>query len=178
MAKKTHPITRLHKIKVHKNRWLAWAIAYAVIIAIVLIGYIKVSDINFETQNTDIIQSQALHNFRDQQLGFLVKYPGDWSIEANNNSSVTFVPVNSLDAGVSVSVMKSTDEKVFRKTLKISSETSVMLDGNPASRIVNKLVAGSNETVILCVYKNQLYILRWTDSLVQKLATNFQFISK
>lgn len=172
MAKK-HPIYRLHKIKIHHNRWFIWAIAYVIIVAIAMVGYIKVSEIKEETQNAESVY-QPWHNYNDAKLGFGVRIPADWSIEADA-SAISFAPTNSSDLGVSISVISPTAEKSLRKSLKISQETEISLDDNPSQKIKNNLENGHSETIILAVHNKKLYVLRGTDSLVQKLLLTFHF---
>jgi hypothetical protein len=100
MAKKKHPIYRLHKIKIHPNRWLAWTIAYAVIVAIALIGYITVSEVNFESQIAEN-EYHPRHFYQNTRLGFSANFPADWAIESDVNlNMVSFVPANGPDLSV------------------------------------------------------------------------------
>lgn len=176
MAKSKYKFNKLYNIKLHSNRWLIWAIAYALIVAVAVIGYIQVSEINFETGQIAENQFQPWHSYTDHSLGFSLRYPTDWSIEATNSSNVTFIPANSTDAGVTVQVAKSSAQKAFQKSLKILSQTKTALDGQPAIKIMNDLGKGHSETVILAVYKTKLYIMRGTDSLVAKLMLTFNFL--
>lgn len=176
MAKKKHPIFRLHKIKIYPNRWLIWAIAYALIVAVAMVGYIKVSEINFETAQIAENQFQPWHSYINHSLGFSLRYPADWSIEATNSSAVTFIPSNSTDAGVTVAVAKPSAQKALQKSLKILSKTSTILDGQPATKILNDLGSNHSETVILTVVNKQLYVVRGTNSLVAKLMLTFNFL--
>lgn len=172
MAK--HPIYRLHKIKVHHNRWLAWAVAYSVIIAIALTGYIVVSEVNFETQTAENNYYPS-HIYQDTRLGFSVLYPADWSIEADDNSTISFVPMNDSDQGVSVQVTGTQFEKTIRNSLDILKETGIKLDNKPAVKITNDLGRGYSESIILATHNNKLYVVRGTDSLVQRLTSAFHF---
>jgi hypothetical protein len=174
MATKKHPIYRLHKIKIHPNRWLGWSIAYGLIVAVALVGYIKVSDVNFEAQLAEN-EFHPWHSYNDARLGFGIRYPADWSIEADNNSTISFLPTNLSDEGVSVHVTKPSAEKAIRRTLKILEESKIALDGQIAAKIINNLGQGHTETVILAVHKSKLYVLRGTDSFVEKLILTFHF---
>src|SRR3989344_1485916 len=169
---KTHPIYRLHKIKVHPNRWLGWAIAYAVFVAMTMVGYIQVSEINFESQ---IAENQFFpwHSYLNSHLGFGLRYPADWSIESVNASEVNFIPSLSSDDGVSIQVTTLAAEKTIRKNLKVLSEAPTLLDNHTATKITNDLGWGHSETVITAPYKNKLYVIRGSDVLVQKLQLTF-----
>lgn len=173
MAKK-HPIYRLHKIQIHPNRWLIWALAYSLIVAIALMGYIAVTEVDFETQVSDT-DFQPRHFYRDSRLGFSLHYPADWSVEAVDSSTISFVPTKNMDQGVTVEVTEPSLEKTIRKSLKISGERAIRLDSNPAVKIINDLGRGHFETVVLATHNNKLYVLRGTDTLVQQLSLTFHF---
>ncbi len=174
MAKKQ--TFNLHKIKLHPNRWMLWAIAYTLIIAVGMIGYIKVSDVDFEVQAIAQQGFQPWHNYKDTRLGFTLRYPADWTIEAENSSTINFSPANTADEGVSISVIKPTDEKTLRKTLDILSEQRIKLDGNKAVKIINNLGAKHTETFVMSLKNQHLYVLRGSESEIQKLLLTFHFI--
>jgi hypothetical protein len=175
MAKKKYKLHQLHKIKVHHNRWLAWSIAYVIIVAIALIGYIKVSDINFQSFMSADNSFSPARMFTSKKLGFSIKYPNEWAIEENTDSSVNFAPNDSEDEGVTVSVSALSAEKALRKTLKIKNETTIMVGGSPAQQISNDLGSNHIETVVLAKHSNHLYVIRGTNSLVSKLLLTFNF---
>ncbi|MEJ0021323.1 MAG: PsbP-related protein [Candidatus Doudnabacteria bacterium] len=167
-------LSKIHKIVIHPNRWLIWTIAYAVIVTVALVGYIKVTDVSFEAQVAENT-FYPWHNYKDSRLGFDVRYPADWSIEADSNSAITFVPSTNSDEGVTVEVTSPDSEKAIRKTLKISSEVSTQLDDMPAQKIANDLGMGHSETVILALHGNKLYVIRGTDAFVRQLQLTFHF---
>ncbi|GEM_PF-2124531 len=168
------PIYRLHKIKIHKNRWLAWAIAYALIVAIAMISYIKVSEINFEMQIAES-EFQPWHLYMAKDLGFSVRYPVTWSLEAVGNSSITFMPAKSSDQGVTVMVTNPTDEPAIRQSLTKTDETRILLDNYRAVQILNNLGNGHTETIVMALRNHRLYVLRGTNSLLQQLLLTFHF---
>lgn len=176
MAKKTK-LRHLHKIKIHDNRWLVWAAAYLVFVGIALTGYLKVSDINFETQTIAENTFQSWRGFKNSDLGFGLRYPVDWSIEADSDSSVTFVPNEIFDDGVNILVTEPSAEKALRKTLKITEETSFKLGQELAAKIVNDLGNGHKETLVLVEHEGKLYVLRGSDNLVRKVLLTFYFLS-
>jgi hypothetical protein len=78
---------------------------------------------------------------------------------------------------VSVEVIDPKFEKTILKSLDILNETSTKIDNTPAVKITNNLGLGFTETVILATQNNKLYVIRGTDSLVQKLMSGFRFRS-
>ncbi|MEO8065341.1 MAG: hypothetical protein ABI643_00605 [Candidatus Doudnabacteria bacterium] len=171
MAKKLH---KFHQIIVHPNRWLVWAIVYGIFVTIALVGYIQVTEVNFESQIAENT-FQPWHTFQDIRLGFRVHFPADWSIEAVNSSMINIFPSTISDEGVSVLVVPPASENAIRKTLKIVQENTIRVDGSPAQKIINDLGGGHSETVVLAQHNNKLYELRGTDNLVMKLVLTFQF---
>ena len=170
---------RLHKIKIHKNRWLIWALAYAVIVTIAVVGYIKVSDINFVNQ--DILNKVLItsRSYTDHRLGFGVRYPSDLGIESSNPSTVIFWSTDSKPEGVSVtvSVNPTSAEKAIRKSLKIVSETRTTVDGISAALITSTIAPGATESVVLVRANNQLYEIAGNPPLVQRFLVTFHFIT-
>lgn len=177
MAKrKKHPIFRLHKIKIHRNRWLIWAIAYAVIVTIGLVGYLTVSGINFETQITAENNFVSWHSFSSPELGFNLHYPVSWVMEAVNKSTINLTPVEGSNQKVTLAVLKPTAETAIRNELTINKETRIQLDNYRAVQIVSDLGNGQMETVVMALRNHKLYVLRGPDALVQKLQLTFHFL--
>ena len=167
-------LRKLYKIKVHKNRWLIWAIAYVVIVTLALFGYVKVSDLNFDTQMTGNTY-QPLHSYNDARLGFGVRYPADWSIGVDSNSSVTFFPSEINLDGVTISVVDPVSEKFIRQDLKIRKESSTFVDGSIGRKIINDIGDNHAETVVLALKDHKLYVIRGSDNLVSKVLLTFRF---
>lgn len=165
----------LHRIKIHPNRWLIWAIAYAIIVAIGMVGYIKVTDVNFDSQVAAENQFQPWRSYTNQALGFSLRYPGDWSIESTSKNAVNFIPAASPSEGVSISTSSPTVEKSLRKALNIIAEKSVMVDGAKGSEITNDLGNGALETVILAKHNNKLYVLSGEQKFVRQFLLTFRF---
>lgn len=169
------PIYRFHKIKVHDNRWLIWAIAYSLIVAIATVGYIKVTDLQFEKQYADT-EFRPWRSYTNSGLGFSVKYPADWSIESDDASSLTFLPTDSPDAGVTVIVTQPSAESEIRSGLNIRKEGRTILDGVNSAFISSALENGHSEAIIMSLHDHKLYVIRGTESFVKKLALTFHYL--
>ncbi|MBX4187335.1 MAG: hypothetical protein KW802_03745 [Candidatus Doudnabacteria bacterium] len=163
---------KFHKIRIHHNRWLMWALAYFIFVAIALLGYLKIANLDLESSVMDF---QPMHSYTDKRLGFALRYPADWSIEAAN-ASISFVPSNTADDGVNVSVTTPNQESSIRRTLKIKKEVSVTFNAVTATKLTNDLGNGHYETVILAPYNKKLYVIRGTAQLVDNLAQTFIFV--
>ena len=112
-----------------------------------------------------------------EELGFFLRYPAAWSIEASSETSVDFVPEILSRPGVNVSVYDSRDEGSLRETLDIESEKKIEVDGQPASEITNA-AEGQNpaETVVLVKNGGLLYAVRGTPGSVRAFMQTFNFI--
>ena len=178
MAKNKYKLNKLHKIKIHHNRWLIWALAYAFFVSIALVGYIKVSDINLDTQLIAENNFMPGHSYTDKVMGFNLKYPSNWSIEANSPTSLSFTPENSNDSGVAVSTIPLSAEKALRKSLHINGESPITVDGVAADEIYNDLGNDGHFEVVLLVRNNKkLYVIRGTKELVDQLLQTFNFLT-
>ncbi len=177
MAKNKYKLSQLHKVKVHHNRWLAWAIAYLLFVAVALVGYIKVSDVNFDTEQIEAESKfNPWHTYSNQALGFSLRYPGDWSIEAESDSSLNFVPDDLSKQGVNVSVYSTSAEKSVRKALTIASEKEVKVDGTTGVEITNQLENNTSESVVLATHNKKLYVIRGSRSAVLQFLQTFNFV--
>lgn len=161
----------LHKIKIHNNRWLIWAIAYIAFVAIAMLGYLKLANLELETSDSNFT---PMHSYTDQRLGFGLRYPADWSIEAAS-SSIAFLPSEISSDGVTVSVAIPGSESSIRSKLNVKKEVPVSFNSITATKIKNDLGNGHSETVVLAPYNKKLYVIRGSEQLVDNLLQTFYF---
>lgn len=177
MAKNKYQLSQIHKIKVHHNRWLIWAIAYLFFIFIALLGYVQVSTINFDTEELSADSSfQPWHSYKNNELMFALRYPADWSIEPASQTSVDFVPTELSRPGVNVSVYGAGDERKLRDVLDIKFEKEVEVSGVIAAEIINQIEGDGTETVILVENDGRLYSIRGTAGSVKAFVQTFSFL--
>jgi hypothetical protein len=180
MSKNKHPIFRMHKIKVHHNRWLIWASAYMVFVAIALVGYIAVTNLNFDSELL-VAENEykPWRSYTNHELGFALRYPGEWSIEAMSNTSIDFVPVDMFKSSLNISVYPASNEKDLIKALDVASERTTDLAGVTAKEFVNRLTVGTAvETVLLAVDNRRVYVIRGEHGPVRQFAQTFRFINE
>jgi hypothetical protein len=168
---------QLHKVKIHRNRWLIWSIAYAVVVAIAVIGYIKVSDVGFQAQVPAANTFVPSHTYNDQRLGFGLRYPANWSIEAGSSTAITFTPTDSAEEGVTIRVLDPGDEADLRDSLQIISESVVTVDGQKGKELVNDLGNRARETLILVDHAGKLYVISGSNDLVEQALVTFRFLN-
>lgn len=179
MAKNKHPIFRMHKIQLHPNRWLIWAGAYSVFVAIALLGYIAVSSMNFDSEFlASENQYVPWRSYTNHELDFSLRYPGDWSIEAVSHSSVDFVPLDLTRPSVNLTVFDADDEKAIRKGMNILDEEEVMVAGKTGVRITNEVAEGATETVIMVENNESIYVLRGSRAAVEKFIVSFNVLNE
>lgn len=169
-------LRKIHKIKIHPNRYLIWAIAYLLFVAIAMLGYLKVVNLGLENEGSESV-FKPLHAYANSSLGFGLRYPADWSIEAGN-STVAFLPSAVSDEGVTVSVLASSSEAGIRKTLNITKESSIQINNSSASKIINNLGQNHSETVVIVPHGKQIYVIRGSGVLVDRLLQTFYIINK
>ncbi len=165
---------RLHKIKLHPNRWLIWSIAYALIIGIAMVGYMKVTDVNFETDQLPPPYFSSAKVYINEQQGFTLRYPAEWSLESQANS-VEFSPSSISDAGASISVLKQSEQRSLVAGLNVISSQPIMVDGQAGTKIIAEPRSNELETVVTVNYNNKLYVIRGSNAAVNKLLMTFNF---
>lgn len=178
MAKNKYKISQVHKIKIHYNRWLIWAVAYLLFIFVALLGYIQVSDLKLETEQL-LAESnfKSWHPYRNQDLGFSLRYPADWSIEPDSESSIDFVPGDLARQGVNVSVYDPSDYNAVRRALEIKSENPIVVDGMKGVELETILADGkAQETVVAVEHADNLYVLRGPKPALRQFVQTFNFI--
>jgi hypothetical protein len=178
MAKNKYKLAHVHKIKIHYNRWLIWAVAYLLFIFVSLLGYIQVTDLNLETEH--FLAESAFtswHPYRNQDLGFSLRYPADWSIEPDSENGIDFVPEDLSRAGVNISVYDPSDYNAIRRSLEIDSEDPILVDGVKGTEISSLLAEGkTRETFVIVENNDNLYVLRGPRVAVRQFVQTFNFI--
>ncbi|MBX4191432.1 MAG: hypothetical protein KW804_01380 [Candidatus Doudnabacteria bacterium] len=167
---------KFHKIKIHNNRYLIWAIAYLLFVSIALLGYLKVVNLGLENEGPDSAFTPS-HSYTDARMGFAIRYPANWSIEASSNT-VSFLPSETADEGVTISITTPANEPAVRKALQIASESNVLINNTSASKLVNDLGQGHTETVVIIPHAQKLYVIRGSNNLVEKILQTFYFVKK
>lgn len=177
MAKNKYQLSQIHKIKIHHNRWLIWAIAYLFFIFVALLGFIQVSTINVQTEELAAENSfEPWHLYKNNELKFSLRYPQDWSIEPASQTSVDFVPTELARPGVNVSVYGAEDERKLRSVLNIKSEKEMAVAGIKAAEIINEIDGDGTETLVLVENEGRLYSLRGTAGSVRAFVQTFNFL--
>ena len=170
-------LRHLHKIKIHHNRWLIWALSYAIFITIALVGFIQVTNVGFEDQIAAENEFMAWRSYRDQRLGFAVNYPGDWSIEVGSSASVNFAPIDRPADGVIVAKLNSHNEDEIRASMQIVGEKSVTIEGFSGSMITNDIGDGTYKVAVLVKKNSNLYVINGDPGFVEKFLVTFRFIN-
>lgn len=171
MARKN--IVRKLQTKLHKNRWLMWAIAFSVISTFALVAYIKVTDKFLESELYASLDSDNWRTYRDNRLGFSLRYPSSWGIEAQGNT-VEWTDPKRFGEDLSVSVMALSAESGIRSSLDNEREDRISVDSVSAAKIYNN-VGGSVEKVVLVRRQGQLFVIRGTNPLFDRVLSLLKF---
>lgn len=169
-------LKRLHKVKVHHNRWLIWTLALSAIALIGLLSYIKVNDYRNDTEMMEYVPViRKAVTYSDYRLGFSIKHPVAWSAETDEANTISFLDPQNYGEGISITVTESKNEKTYRNSLvPVLNETEFGLDGENASYItIGKRTAP--EKVVLVHRLGRLYVIRGTGMMFDKILPTFKF---
>jgi len=167
----------IHKVRVHENRWLLWAVASTIIAASALIAYIQVSNVHFETQvgfNDPIVNSWT--SFSNRVYGYTLRYPKSWAIEADSASGMSFVSPVDANEYFSVTVYPVSAERDVRTTLSSIDEEATVVAGMGAERLT--LRNNRAENVILLKVDDDLFVLRGKSAAFDKIVESFKLQQK
>lgn len=168
---------QLHKIKVHHNRWLIWAIAAAVFACAALVGYIKVTGITFDSQMFfGQTTSSNWATFRHNSIGYSLKYPRTWGVEADDESTLSFVNPADPNEYFSVSVYPISAEKTVKNSLFNTKQQEVVVSGHEGLMISQD--KSQAENVIMVKDDNDLYVLRGRGAYFNRIVDSFRWTQK
>lgn len=164
------------KRKIHKNRWMAWAIVAMILSAATLVSYIEVSDLNFEREVSNHTNRQLWQSYRNYKLGFSLRFPPDWGIESDGGMLSLSEPMN--ESEVTLTVFDPVAEPMVRKALNIQSEEKIKLDGRPAKKIENLIAPEALEKVILVTLNDRFYRITGFGSYFDTVVSTLKFLNR
>lgn len=167
-------LKKLHKIKVHHNRWLIWAIVSALFATIALVGYIKISEEYFGAQVSNFNDVETWKMYRDSRLGFSMNYPGKWVIESQRNGIEFSDPKQPAD-GITISFYDPKDEVAVLAGINKVSEERFKIGDLIGMKYTDSISKKVNEEVILVKYNNKLYSIRGSGKSYEKVLSSFKF---
>jgi hypothetical protein len=176
MAKKKTSWRHLHKHVIHENRWLAWTIAIAILVCSALIGYIQVSEIHFQNQMAEVYYSTATWRTFEHPAGFSFKYPRNWGVESEGNSTISFVSPTDADDYFSITTYPLSQEKEIRASLFMTKEEPVTVSGLKAVKISQS--RSQPESVVMVKEGNQLLVLRGKGFVFERMLETVKFTEK
>lgn len=167
----------VHKIKVHENRWLAWAISLALLACAALVAYIQVTNINFETQMADSAYTASSSSlFTNKSEGYTIRYPKNWSLETDGENSISFVNSSNYNEYFNITVYDSSEERTVRQSLFQTEEEDVSINGLSGVKISQ----GRNqpESVVMIENDDRLYVFRGRGDIFERIIRTFKFQQK
>lgn len=161
-----------------KHRWLIWTVAIAVFMTIAVVGYIKITDVNFDREMVGSLSDPgAWRNYTNKSLGFSLRYPSDWVLESPASNIIMFESGSDVLNQITVSVLEAKDEAAIRGALNDISEERVAIDDIDGPRIVNELVDGEREIVMLARPDTRLFVIRGTSKQIDNIISTVKFFT-
>ncbi|MDP4001023.1 MAG: hypothetical protein Q8P83_02180 [bacterium] len=161
-----------------KYRWLIWTVAIAVFMTIAVVGYIKITDVNFDREAVGSLSDPgAWRNYTNKSLGFSLRYPSNWVLESPASNIILFESSKDISNQITVSILEAKDEPAIRGALNDTSEERVAIDDIDGPRIVNELADGETEIVILARPDTRLFVIRGTSKQIDDIIGTVKFFT-
>jgi hypothetical protein len=177
MPKRSLHWKRLHKIKVHHNRWLVWTIAIAVLVCSAVLAQIQISNIHFETQmGWGVDSASNWVTFKHKSDGYSIKYPRTWAVEMDTPLGVSFVNLENYNEFVSVAAYPVSEEPVIRRELTIARQVEVKVAGHNAVMVVQR--RDPSEAAVLVKDGDKLFVIRGRSDKFERIVGNIKFTEK
>ena len=162
-----------------KHRNITWTVAIAIFVTIALLGYINVTNENFDREVVGTRDNLMVwKKYSNKTLGFSLRYPNDWILESPASNIVLFGDLLSTFEQVTVSVLEASDEEAIREALNIVNESRIPIGEIDGPRIVNLLSNGNLETVILARPDLRLFVIRGTTAVIDDIVSTIKFLKE
>ncbi|MBI4363712.1 MAG: hypothetical protein HY545_02580 [Candidatus Doudnabacteria bacterium] len=162
---------QFHKIVLHPNRWLAWAIAISVLVAFGLIGYIQVSSQSFETEVAIPDASRNWRQYTNSEYGFSLNLPPSWSAQTISGAVASFAPRGDLGQAITITVKDAKREAAARASLEGFTEEEITVGGIAASKF-----SSGAEQYVLVKREDKLFVIKSSSLQLDRILATFIFI--
>jgi len=128
-------------------------------------------------------ETKDWQTYKNEQYGFEVRYPGDWTLAQNNTVSkdeeISMLKNGSVAFHVSISQAKTTlDDWTNKLKTETSSKENLIFNGLPAVKMVfNDFPGAPNTESYYFIKNNNLYSLSFTVPAVVDTLTENQILS-
>ncbi|HEX5429638.1 MAG TPA: hypothetical protein VFX17_00985 [Patescibacteria group bacterium] len=162
---------KIHKIVIHPNRYLIWALCIALMATIALVAYIRISTILDTQTSVDQGPNTQWLNFQDANLS--LRYPSSWLVE-EDLTSVSFGTSNQ-DLFL-VSVQTPPDASAYASFAKTSGVEPVTVDG--ISGILLPKDDTTGEQIAFAKTSQSLFEFRGSTPLFSQILATVKFVKK
>ncbi len=163
--------TKFHKIVIHPNRFLVWAVVIALLVTGMLVSYIYIGNLKVDSElavNTDV---HYWHTYRDANVTF--RYPAEWLIDPGTGY-VGFGPKNQ-DSFLIFSYPAANDP-AYTNYLKSANVRQITIDGKPAIRVIDNSSGKNFQRIAFVKNGKRLYELRGTTDLFDQILRTIHFL--
>lgn len=169
-------IAKIHKVTIHPNRWLVWALLISALGCSGLIFYIAMdkNQTDIEMMQYAPVIRQAI-KYSDSRLGFSIKHPASWDAEAGEASTVSFLDPGNYGQWVSITVSDRNTIKSLRASLDPFMEKTILLDGEQALYSATGS-RNSPEYIVSTVHLGRHYIIRGSGKMFDSVLATFKFL--
>ena len=162
---------QFHKIKIHPNRWLVWALSISVLTAAGLIAYISVSSLAFEAEMQAPDASRNWRQYTNPEYGFSLNVPPTWSAQSVTGATASFGVKTNPQEGLTITVKDAQKEKAARASLAGFSEQKITVGGVEASEF-----SSTGEKYVLVNHNGKLYVIKSSSKQFDRVLATFIFI--
>lgn len=137
MPKQKRKWPKFHKIKLHNNRWMIWAVIVMALSASMLLAYIEIVKTQFVEDVNYLKQVKNWRAYKDGADNYEFLYPRNWVLEFESSDNV-FSLVNPDDVNEYFTITRYdvAEEKELKQAIATVNEKTINLNGVNATQIV------------------------------------------
>ena len=157
----------LHKIVIHPNRYLIWALVFTFIVAFGLVAYISIGNIN---QDSELGLNQDLrfwHSYKDEFMTF--RYPAEWLADPGPG----YIGFGSKDTDVFIIYSYTSSDPAYENYLKLSGVKQITIGGKSGIEVAD--YTKDRQRIAFVKDGNRLYEFRGTTGLFDKILRTVHF---
>lgn len=161
---------KFHKIVIHPNRYLVWAVAVMLIVAASLTSYIYISSLGFD----DLLNQPDVnywHTYKTSE--FSMRYPADWLID----SGIDYVGFGDKQSDkFLVYTYNPPNDPAYEAYAKLPSARHINIDGVLGIRVTDPNSTGSR--IAFVKTSDTLYEFRGQTKYFDNIMDTVRFLKK
>ncbi|MGE5298000.1 MAG: hypothetical protein ACM3KM_02470 [Acidobacteriaceae bacterium] len=169
--------TPIHLVRVLEDRWFAWTIVLTVVILVALSAYVTFNNYSIDR---DMEYSTVKHDrgtlYRDAYLGFSVKHPVTWAIEAEKRNIITLVDPKNYGESITVSVLDPADKNSVIKALPVASSYDIAVSGETVKFYNLKTDKNTDKFAVVLEKNEKLFLIKGNSQNIQEFLSTFRVI--